>query len=123
VLICDNEEPLRALVRATIEPDGYVIVEARNGDEALQVARATRPDLIVLDMMMPGRTGLEVLAELRGDEALASTGFSRSRSARFSSPPWSPSCSRAAPDEGGCGSCGGSRGSVARCRARSFVLS
>jgi len=73
VLVCDNEEPLRALVRAALEPEGYEVVEARDGDEALELARSERPDLIVLDVMMPGRSGLDVLAELRADAAFAST--------------------------------------------------
>jgi DNA-binding response OmpR family regulator len=65
VLVCDNETVLRALVRATLEPD-YDVVEARDGDEALALMAARPPDLLLLDMMMPGRTGLDVLAELRG---------------------------------------------------------
>ena len=73
VLICDNEEPLRALVRAALDGSGYSIAEARDGDESVDLARELRPDLIVLDMMMPGRTGLEVLAELRADESFADT--------------------------------------------------
>jgi len=71
VLICDNEDVLRGLVAASLEGSGYRLVEARDGDEALEQARRTRPDLILLDMMMPGRTGLEVLAELRRDADLA----------------------------------------------------
>jgi CheY-like chemotaxis protein len=70
ILLCDNEEPLRALVRATLEPSGYEIVEARDGDEAIARARELKPDLILLDMMMPGQSGLEVLGELRGDPDL-----------------------------------------------------
>lgn len=73
ILVCDDEEALRALMRAALDPSGCEIVEARDGDEALELARTVRPDLIVLDMMMPGRTGLEVLAELRGDEEFAET--------------------------------------------------
>lgn len=69
ILICDNEEPLRALVRAAL--DGHEIHEARDGDESLDRARALRPDLIVLDMMMPGRSGLDVLQTLRADPELA----------------------------------------------------
>jgi CheY-like chemotaxis protein len=67
VLVCDNEEALRALVRGALDLGDYEIVEARDGDESLDLARSCDPDLIVLDMMMPGRTGLEVLAELRRD--------------------------------------------------------
>jgi CheY-like chemotaxis protein len=73
VLVCDNEEVLRALVRAALAPSGYDIAEARNGDESVELARDLEPDLIVLDMMMPGRTGLEVLEELRGEERFAET--------------------------------------------------
>jgi DNA-binding response OmpR family regulator len=64
VLVCDNETVLRALVRATLEP-GYEVLEARDGDEALALMAERPPDLLLLDMMMPGRTGLDVLAELR----------------------------------------------------------
>jgi CheY-like chemotaxis protein len=73
ILICDNEAPLRLLVRATLEPAGYELEEAVDGDEALAVSERFRPDLIVHDMMMPGRSGLEVLAALRGSPALAAT--------------------------------------------------
>jgi DNA-binding response OmpR family regulator len=55
---------LRQLVRAVLG-DGYRFLEAHDGDEALKVALRTRPDLIILDLMMPGRSGLEVLDELR----------------------------------------------------------
>lgn len=73
VLVCDDEEVLRALIRATLDGGVHEVVEARNGDEALEQARRVRPDLIVLDMMMPGRSGLDVLAEIRNDPALAGT--------------------------------------------------
>jgi DNA-binding response OmpR family regulator len=73
ILICDNEEPLRALVRASLDGDGHELLEARDGDEALALAREARPDLIVLDMMMPGRTGIDVLRDLRADPSFADT--------------------------------------------------
>ena len=73
VLLCDDEEVLRSLVRATLDDDGYSILEARDGDESLELARSARPDLIVLDMMMPGRSGLDVLQELRKDPELGNT--------------------------------------------------
>lgn len=71
ILVCDNEEALRDLVRASLSGNGYEIEEARDGDEAVEIARKLRPDLIVLDVMMPGRTGLDVLDELRRDPELA----------------------------------------------------
>jgi signal transduction histidine kinase len=73
VLVCDNEDVLRALVRAALDERGYEIAEARDGEESLEVARRTKPDLIVLDMLMPARSGLEVLSELRRDPDLATT--------------------------------------------------
>ena len=65
VLVCDDEPVLRMLVRATLDLGNYTVVEARDGDEALERTRSEHPDLIVLDMMMPGRSGGDVLAELR----------------------------------------------------------
>jgi CheY-like chemotaxis protein len=73
ILICENEDSLRGLIRDSLEDGGYEFVEAVDGDEAIAKARAERPDLVVLDMMMPGRTGLEVLSELRAEGELAGT--------------------------------------------------
>ncbi len=73
ILVSDNEEPLRALVAAALASSGYRIVEARDGEEALEVARAERPHLIVLDMMMPALSGIDVLDALRRDAELART--------------------------------------------------
>jgi DNA-binding response OmpR family regulator len=73
ILICDDEHVLRALVRASLARGPYELLEARDGDEAVALAAAERPDLVVLDMMMPRRTGLEVLAHLRADALLAAT--------------------------------------------------
>jgi two-component system phosphate regulon response regulator PhoB len=72
VLVCDDEPVLRALVRASLEPD-YLVVDACDGDESLRLAQELRPDVIVLDMMMPGKSGLEVLTALRADPNLAAT--------------------------------------------------
>jgi signal transduction histidine kinase len=73
VLVCDNEDVLRTLVRATLAGREYEIVEARDGEESLEVARATKPDLIILDLLMPRRSGLDVLKELRRDPSFAGT--------------------------------------------------
>jgi CheY-like chemotaxis protein len=70
ILICDDEEALRELIRLSLE-DAYAFVEAADGDECLEVTRAELPDLVILDLMMPRRGGVEVLEELRADDALA----------------------------------------------------
>ena len=72
VLICDDEPALRELIRVSLNGD-YDFAEADDGVECLEVARRIRPDVIVLDVMMPRRSGLEVLGEMRQDETLAET--------------------------------------------------
>ena len=66
ILVCDDDPSLRELVRAVLGPR-YRFVEAADGTEALALAREDMPDLIVLDVMLPGRSGIEVLEELRSD--------------------------------------------------------
>jgi CheY-like chemotaxis protein len=72
ILVCDDEPTLRELVRAVLGP-GYRFVEAADGNEALAVSHAVDPDLIVLDVMLPGLSGIDVLDELRRDARLAKT--------------------------------------------------
>ena len=59
------------LVRATLDQGDYTVVEACDGDEALALSLSDDPDLILLDMMMPGRSGSDVLLALRADPATA----------------------------------------------------
>ena len=72
VLICDDEPALRELIRVSLNGD-YDFAEADDGVECLELARRVRPDVVVLDVMMPRRSGLEVLDDMRQDEALAET--------------------------------------------------
>ena len=72
VLICEDEPALRELIRVSLQGP-YEIAEADDGEEALAMARAQRPDLVILDVMMPRRNGLDVLRDLRSDESLAAT--------------------------------------------------
>lgn len=67
VLIADDEEALRALVRVTLDTGRFTILEASDGVEALALAREHRPDLVFLDWAMPGLSGLEVCRRLRAD--------------------------------------------------------
>jgi DNA-binding response OmpR family regulator len=70
VLCADDDEDILSLVALRLRRAGYEVATAADGDEAVAIARARRPVLAVLDVMMPKRTGYEVLAELRGDGAL-----------------------------------------------------
>src|SRR5205085_6576292 len=72
ILVVDDEASLRELVRAVLG-EGYHYVEATDGDAALQAVRDENPDLIVLDVMLPRRNGLEVLSELRHDPTYRKT--------------------------------------------------
>ncbi len=65
VLVADDEEDIRALVAFRLERAGYEVITAADGEEALTLATTRLPDLIVLDMMMPKATGLEVTRSLR----------------------------------------------------------
>lgn len=69
VLICDDEPSLRELIRISLDGP-YRFVEADDGEESLEIARSIRPDVVILDMMMPRRNGLEVLSALRKDKDL-----------------------------------------------------
>jgi len=71
VLCADDDEDILSLVSLRLERAGYRVARARDGEEALEQARSLRPEVIVLDVMMPRRTGVEVLGELRADPALA----------------------------------------------------
>lgn len=70
VLIVDDEASLRALVRVNLEVDGLDVSEAVDGIEAMNMLKESKPDLILLDIMMPGKDGIEVLEELAADEDL-----------------------------------------------------
>jgi two-component system KDP operon response regulator KdpE len=65
VLVIDDEPPIRRLLRLTLEPQGYRIYEAGNGQLGLQEAAAHRPDVIVLDLGLPDMEGVAVLKRLR----------------------------------------------------------
>ncbi len=67
ILIADDHEYLRFLVRTTLDRPEYRILEATDGESALQLSREERPDLLILDWMMPGMSGLDVLEALRND--------------------------------------------------------
>ncbi len=73
VLIADDEPNILVTLEFLMQREGHRVLLARDGDEALAQLRAHRPDLVLLDVMMPGKTGFEVCQALRADEALAGT--------------------------------------------------
>ena len=73
VLIADDEPNILISLEYLMKREGYVVQVARDGQEALDVLRRERPRLVLLDVMMPRKSGIEVCQELRGDEAIRDT--------------------------------------------------
>jgi len=65
ILVVDDEPQIRRVLRTTLTAEGYTIVEARDGTEAFEKVRDVKPDLILLDMNMPGLDGLQTCREIR----------------------------------------------------------
>ena len=68
VLVIDDEAPIRLLCRINLEADGLEVLEASDGAAGLELAREQRPDVILLDLMLPTLSGWEVAEELVADE-------------------------------------------------------
>jgi len=75
VLIADDVRPIRMLLRRTLELAGHAVLEASDGDEALSVLIAERPDVAILDALMPELSGFEVCRAARTDMSLAPIGI------------------------------------------------
>jgi two-component system alkaline phosphatase synthesis response regulator PhoP len=71
VLVVDDEDDIRELCRVNLEFEGYEVIDAADGEAALQLARRERPDIIFLDLMMPKMDGWDVLRHLKEDDTTA----------------------------------------------------
>lgn len=71
ILIVDDEADIRELVRLNLAREGYEILECETGEQALSLARSKEPDLVVLDLMLPGIDGMEVCKRLKADPKTA----------------------------------------------------
>ena len=68
ILIVEDDEPIRQTIAIGLSRDGFEVSEAKDGEEGLKLALKTHPDLILLDLRMPKKTGQEMLDDLRQDE-------------------------------------------------------
>ena len=65
ILVVDDEKPISDIVKFNLEKEGYEVVVAYDGEEALEQVEAHNPDLLILDLMLPKKDGLEVCREVR----------------------------------------------------------
>jgi len=68
VLVIEDDPWTRTITTALLAGEGFAVVEAKNGEEGLQLARQHAPDAVLLDLALPTKSGLEVLRELKGDQ-------------------------------------------------------
>ena len=68
ILVADDKDTSRELIRTVLEQAGYSVFEARDGGQAVRAAGEIRPDLIILDLHMPILDGFQVIAQLRADQ-------------------------------------------------------
>jgi two-component system alkaline phosphatase synthesis response regulator PhoP len=73
ILIADDEPDILEIIQFNLQQEGYEVITAKNGEEAIEKAKKTSPDLIILDIMMPGKNGIEVCNILRTMPAFGDT--------------------------------------------------
>jgi two-component system, OmpR family, alkaline phosphatase synthesis response regulator PhoP len=73
ILVADDEKDIRKLISFVLQKHGYQVVEAVNGTQALQLAKDEKPDIVLLDLMMPQVNGFEVCRQLRSNPTTSKT--------------------------------------------------
>lgn len=84
IMIVDDEESLIELVKALLEGENYEVITAMDGEECLEKLKTEKPDLILLDMMMPGMSGREVCERVRADPKIKNLKIAFLTVAKFS---------------------------------------
>ena len=72
ILVADDDVEVQEIVQSILTKEGYEVSVAKDGNEAVNLARQVKPDLILLDYLMPGLSGLEVCQALKGDKETSS---------------------------------------------------
>jgi DNA-binding response OmpR family regulator len=75
ILIADDDPEILTMLGIRLSKKGYQVLEAVDGNQTLSLARKHKPDLVLLDVMMPGKNGWEVAKELRSDDTFAHVGI------------------------------------------------
>src|SRR3712207_4230753 len=73
IVVADDDADVRMLVALKLESSGHDVVAVENGAVAVEQCQAVRPDLVVLDLMMPGMSGIEACRAIRSDPSIAAT--------------------------------------------------
>lgn len=73
ILVIDDEPDIVFLIKLILEKEGYKVIEANSGKEGIEMAKKEKPDLILLDIMMPDMLGWEVSKKIKADEELRKT--------------------------------------------------
>lgn len=68
IMLVEDERPIREMLRYSLEKQGYLVIEAESGQQAREILMTNRPDLLVVDWMMPGESGVEFIRRLRQNE-------------------------------------------------------
>ena len=71
ILVVDDQPDIRLMCRVNLQLEGYEVIEAPDGDAGLEMTRVERPDLVLLDVMMPGLDGWEFMKEIKADPAMS----------------------------------------------------
>lgn len=70
-MLVEDEQPIREMLRYSLEKQNYLVIEAESGQQAREILMTNRPDLLVVDWMMPGESGIEFVKRIKQDEVLS----------------------------------------------------